>query len=552
MMLPPKAENESQRLATLHSFRVLDSGCEPAFDDIAELAAQICGTPIALISLIDQDRQWFKSRVGTEITQTPRDVAFCAHAIQTPNEVMEVEDARRDPRFAENPLVTAGPSIRFYAGAPLIAADGASLGTLCVIDRESRALNDWQRRSLQVLARQVMAQLDLRRRIILQQEESADLIALKNIDIDQRNAMLTAGEDLTAFLGLDYVYRFVNGTYLDYWQKSADEVVGKQVADIFGQAVFENRLKPILDRCAQGETIAFESQIDYPRKGARHVAVSCSPARNRNATIIGIVVRIHDIDHLKRTEQSLQSTVQKLVDFTMSQQQFIHILSHDLREPVNTIINFSTVLQADHSATMSPPARQLLGFISSGANRMKVLVDDLTQYIRMEQTDVEMASCDLNEIVKDVISDLSDNIERDHATIHVATLPVIRGSASLIRLLFQNLIANAVKFHRVGASPKIGIRVETRETEWELSVKDNGIGIDEKQLPTLFKPFRRLNSRKDFDGSGMGLAIVKKTAEVHGGRVWAISAKGAGSEFFATIAKNPLHRAFASRENQRA
>ena len=552
MMLPPKAENESQRLATLHSFRVLDSASESAFDDLAELAAQICDTPIALISLVDRDRQWFKSRVGIEIAQTPRDVAFCAYAINRANDVMEIEDARCDPRFAENPLVTSDPSFRFYAGVPLVSVDGAALGTLCVIDRESRVLSDGQRRSLQALARQVMAQLDLRRRVILQQEESADLLALKNIDIDQRNAMLTAGEDLKAFLGLDYLYRFVNSAYLHYWQKSADEIVGKGVADIFGRSVFESRLKPVLDRCAQGEAISFESEIDYPGKGARYVDVSCSPARSRDGSIIGIVVRIHDIDHLKRTEHSLQSSVQKLVDFTISQQQFIHILSHDLREPVNTIINFSTVLQSDHSTTLSPPAKQLLGFISSGANRMKALVDDLTQYIRMEQADVEMGSCDLNEIVKDVISDLSDNIERDQATIHVATLPVIRGSASLIRLLFQNLIANAVKFHRAGASPRIGISVKTRETEWELSVKDDGIGIDEKQLPTLFKPFRRLNSRKEYDGSGMGLAIVKKTAEVHGGRVWATSAKGAGSEFFATIAKHPVHRAFGSSEKQRA
>jgi signal transduction histidine kinase len=549
-MQPPTPKNELARLASLESFRVLDSEAEAAFDEIVELAAQICATPVAAISLVDTDRQWFKARIGIDATQTPRDMAFCSHAICTPTEILEVEDARSDPRFADNPLVTSDPSIRFYAGAPLIAADGAALGTLCVIDRKARVLTEGQRHSLQVLARQAMAQLELRKRINAQQAAAEEVIALQNIDIDQRNAMLLAGEDLVAFLGLDCVYRFVNRAYLDCWQKDASEIVGKSVADLVGTSTFDEFVKPILDRALRGEIVTHESEMDFPGRGMRHVSVTYSPARDRTATIIGIVVRIHDVDHMKKTEHSLQASVQKLVDFTVSQQQFIYILSHDLREPVNTLINFSEVLQADFARELSPPARQMLGFISSGANRMKALVDDLTEYMRLDQADVDLENCDLNEIVRDVLIDLSDNIQRDQASIKVATLPVIKGRASMIRLLFQNLIANAVKFHRPGKPPNIGIDVKSHETEWEFMVKDDGIGIDEKYLPTLFKAFRRLNSRKDFEGTGIGLAMVKKTAEMHGGRVWATSAKGFGSEFFATIAKSPPREFRASHEAQ--
>lgn len=178
----PKPPNEVARLQELHALGLLDTPRDTAFDELVQLAAQWCGAEIAAVSLVDTQRQWFKASCGLDTRETGRDESFCSQAILRPDELMEVQDARLDPRFADNPLVTGAPYIRFYAGAPLVSARGHALGALCVIDSQPRELSAEQRHALRVLARQVGQLIELRRkRLQLEQQETFLLTVIESL-----------------------------------------------------------------------------------------------------------------------------------------------------------------------------------------------------------------------------------------------------------------------------------------------------------------------------------------------------------------------------------
>lgn len=191
----PEPANELERLKALRQYNILDTLPEKDFDDLVHLASHICGTPIALISLVDEQRQWFKSKVGLDATHTSRIIAFCARAILQPD-LFIVPDALADERFRGNPLVTCDPKIRFYAGAPLITPEGYALGTLCVIDRVPRSLSREQKEALRALSRQVMAQLELRRLLTEFEKinrERADFIAMIIHDLRSPLTVVVSG-----------------------------------------------------------------------------------------------------------------------------------------------------------------------------------------------------------------------------------------------------------------------------------------------------------------------------------------------------------------------
>ena len=226
--LPP---DEESRLAVLLEHEILDTPGEREYDDITLLAAQICGTPISTITLIDENRQWFKSRVGLHQRETPRDISFCAHAILQPDRTLIIPDATLDDRFMANPLVTGEPGIRFYAGAPLVSKESYALGTLCVIDHEPRQLTERQIESLQALARQLSLRLELRRTTRLLERANEELKSLSLTDdltglYNRRGFFLLAEQQLRQYRSRESEHSM--------WLMIGDLDGLKQINDNFG------------------------------------------------------------------------------------------------------------------------------------------------------------------------------------------------------------------------------------------------------------------------------------------------------------------------------
>ena len=310
--------NEAERVRALKAYEILDTLPEQEYQDIVYLASLICEAPIAVVSLVDEDRQWFKARLGVDAEQTDRDIAFCAHAVLTPESLMIVPDARQDPRFADNPLVTGALQIGFYAGAPLVTGDGLALGTLCVIDHKPRVLTESQQLALAALSRQVMTQLERRQQISKLQDAQTQLL--------QSEKMASIGQ-LAAGIAheINNPVGFVssNMSTLSNYSKTLFELIDQSRTLYTGESI-----SPQVR--AQLRSLEEDAELEYLQQDLFELIKESTDGLNR---VRDIVLALKDFSHVGSTDWQF-SDLQAGIDNTLK------IVASEFRNKAEVVRNY--------------------------------------------------------------------------------------------------------------------------------------------------------------------------------------------------------------------
>lgn len=349
----------------------------------------------------------------------------------------------------------------------------------------------------------------------------------------------------------DAIVKFDAEGKITFWNPKAELYFGWKFEEIYGEIVFElifpkaisksyaKHIKNFLD----GDENVILDQITESigrnkDKKKFPIEISILPLKDENG-VMSFCTFVRDITLRKEKESQVELQNKMLQSQNSELEQFTYITSHDLQEPVLSLISFTELLYEEYSERLDDEAKLYIQFINKSAYRMRALIKGLMEYARIGKRE-DYTAIDCNEIITHVLSDLSETVNNTNAVIEVDNLPEIKAQSTYMRLLFQNLISNAIKFVKPDVQPKIRISCAETSKDWKFSVEDNGIGIDQKHLDQVFIIFKRLNNVTLYRGYGIGLAHCKKIVELHHGEIQVKSKVDKGSTFSFTISKNLL------------
>lgn len=343
------------------------------------------------------------------------------------------------------------------------------------------------------------------------------------------------GSPSTIFIkDLEGRYLLINRRMEEILNIRSEDIKGKTDFDIIPKDLAEYFKAHDMIVFSEGRAVQFNEEIDLPDGKHQFLLTNKFPLFDEQGKMYGLCGVSTDLTELKLINEELKETMEALKRSNSELEQFAYVASHDLQEPLRMVSSYAQLLTKMYSNKLDERAGDFLNFITDGAQRMNSLIQDLLSYARVTSKAQPFGICDMEGIVKEVLHDLQVAVSESNAEIIYDGLPEITGDPSQLKQLFQNLIANAIKF-RGGNKPVISISAEHKEKEWVFIVKDNGIGINPEQFENVFLLLHRLHSKEEYPGTGIGLALCKKIVERHGGRIWVESEEGKGASFYFTI-----------------
>lgn len=516
MLEPKMPPDESGRVSELHDLHLLDTPPEERFDRLTRLAQRLFGVRIALVSLIDHDRQWFKSRQGLDATQTPRNISFCGHAILADGPFV-IPDALLDPRFIDNPLVSGPLAIRFYAGMPLQGPSGHKVGTLCLIDQQAREFGPDDVAALRDLAALVMLELankELSRAVNAARESESRL-----------RQMTDTVPALIAYRDRSQRFRFHNKAYEELFNLSAEQITGRTLAELAGLQAGELAQEKF-EEVLRGAPVRYEETFTN-RLGERRVYDIHYVPRHGEGLEQGRVIGFYslgaDITEFKRIDRM--------------KTEFISTVSHELRTPLTSIRGSLGLVLGGVAGALPDAARGLVDIANNNCERLIRLINDILDSERIESGHLQLALKVVN-IVKLARQAMAANqgFADQHGVALVLQAPEAplqaRVDSDRLMQVVTNLLSNAVKFSP--AEGRVVLAVSRSGPCVRVEVRDCGPGIPENFRDRIFQKFSQADASdtRQKGGTGLGLNISRALVHRMGGQIGFASEEGRGATFF--------------------
>ncbi|MFC4815807.1 MULTISPECIES: ATP-binding protein [unclassified Flavobacterium] len=537
------SRNDIERLKALLSYDIMDTPVEDSFDSLAKLVSIICETPAAIISFIDDKKQWYKAKIGTNDTEVPYEETICQYVVSS-GSMLEISNTLEDDRLINNPHVHIENGVRFYIGVPLISDTGHTIGTVCSFDGVSKKLSEEQKKALDIIAKQVMHLLDISKKNNQLISEVKNLLEQK-IKEAQETIKTTEAAYNILFKAIDKsnaiiefspkgIIEYANDSFLEIIGYSKEELIGQHHKILLNDTEEEKNNYLFWNSLNAGVFKSGRFKRKHKNGNEIWIQASYSPILNTENEVVKITKIAQNITLEINAQRALEKAKLLADELNIQKDHFIANISHEIRTPINAVLGFTDLLLDEE--TNEKKLNYLKSVKTSGDNLL-FLINDILDLSKIEAGifQVDSNSFNLYETIENVFSILMLKAEQKNLifskSIATSVPEYIIGDRNRLTQILLNLLGNAVKFTLEGT---IHLNVFLQEpTLLQFEVSDTGIGIPENKLFSIFERFSQAqeNTSRQFGGSGLGLNICKLLVEKQGGHIAVKSNLGKGSTF---------------------